>query len=1022
MAKNKNTDIWADWKSGQGPSSSSDNFPVSKKKKQKKLTVKDVKTPTKAVNLNEEKYKNPLTQIEKSPQSEANISTAVSAALSKAIHEEYDVDKLEQILDVVIDQVDDADLANEHFERNNFGLVALLLGIIGVIAMIIIVPIVILFGKAIEFIDGQEQLTEANGFVADDTEFLIYENGEGVYLTSPDEEGETKFSTYRNNASGTFIFHELEDSNELSLGWIPELGSNRYDDPLVLSYEDGDIEWVYSSTIDEPTSINPVKRNAKDNEFLFSIEGTDKYLGLVENEITDPVDGSIDTSMELGLVDKPDYFTLIATASENLVITSTEQLTEDLERLEGIDPKYGIGGNNFSLMHTGTGLYVESYIDVNKNELPFFKMGGSDYFDNALRLSDRQEYNFFINPVNPDGWVQSSITMGSFQTTKVDWSLLNIITSTTENEDGTTDHTYLPQSKFSQYPLLSFASSDPVLKQFTHSYDQETRTIDGDDGEEIKLESDVTRYPETYLYFVSNPVNFHQKVIYSPYANKYIGVEDNKLVAKDAEGINKDEITYEMVNELDYFEFEFSEVRNPDFFVTTVDGITDREAQIDIESLNYENTYFSEVLLVGVEADQVGNLYRDVKNYYYTDQLQDPEVRKELGEYFVDRQYYSKLTTKKTDGLTVKFDDLLNSTCYIGVTMIERDQSKDIGENYSVKPIYFRTADYPGEDGDQSIEIETPEGGDPTDPELVDKPATIDAVYETSWIENSSSNNVNDGVNTYDILYSEMEKDAATSIDVTIDLTQGEIDNKTSGVVDGLKIEAYENVAGAGEDPERGSSPVATSEYVTDEVLEGLEDGSYTLRLSNLSEMTEYIVVLSVQDLEGEWFEKGETVLDTERPVPTYQGEAPEVVTPDDGGGRTKLVIIPYDAISNIEEEDTFLFKFVPKNGADEDGVVSADWLTMDELLSSGGGSFDINEIQVSIEDIAIHEQYEITIENINPDVVYELKLFGQMGTGFDDWHENPESVNSKPINDEIPFWTTESGVYSAIELISMEV
>ncbi|MFV0493444.1 hypothetical protein [Mycobacterium sp.] len=168
--------------------------------------------------MNEEKYKNPLTQIEKSPQSEANISTAVSAALSKAIHEEYDVDKLEQILDVVIDQVDDADLANEHFERNNFGLVALLLGIIGVIAMIIIVPIVILFGKAIEFIDGQEQLTEANGFVADDTEFLIYENGEGVYLTSPNDEGDSKFSTYRNNASGTLIFHVLDDSNDLSLG------------------------------------------------------------------------------------------------------------------------------------------------------------------------------------------------------------------------------------------------------------------------------------------------------------------------------------------------------------------------------------------------------------------------------------------------------------------------------------------------------------------------------------------------------------------------------------------------------------------------------------------------------------------------------------------------------------------------------------------------------------------------------------------------------------------------------------
>ncbi len=932
----KTVDIWADLKSGGTSTNPSEDFPVVKKKGSKSTS----EVAAKATKQSKEKAeKNPLTHAEGTPANDINISTAVSAALSKALDEDMEVEKLGMILDTVIDQVDDADLASESFEKKSFGMVALFLVIVSIISAIILIPLVIVMGYGILTIDSSTSALELIGYqtdenvaVSDATHFSIKSEETGKYVSMPMSEGEVV--SLSSTEDQGFYFHVTADG-ALQIAYDDSL-MKVSSDILTISNVDGSIVWANSADVSD-IGVSLVRESEDSNNFALTVDNSTQFIGtkkVAEGEY------------ELALENKAEYFSLEADVE---MITTLGQYKEDYNTLYGDTAlTFGIRGNALSLYSNETHKYVNSYEQIDYSEMPFIKIGSNEYAD-SLTTSNRIEYNFFINPVGtaiegaPDS---SKLSMGAYQTTPIEWSKIDSsLTSTSKTK----------------FPLLTYSGDKVVLQQYTDAYD-------------INNGDTPTAYAETEIGFMPNPHDLHQKAIYFVNADKYMTTEGGYV---GLEEISSNE-------EPEYFTIKHGESRNPELFSmeVPVDDITETTATVKATSNDFSNISSVEMYLFGYQDEESLNAHiSDVFNDSDDIKQDLKRVLKNDMTHFKHEEFANKSNT-----LEYKVKNLEFSTRYVGTISFYRNGKDGTPPYITTLPITFQTVDESGNANSGAIEIPLPEIGDPTI--TSDTPAVVGTVYNSSDLENENSVNINDdNQSQYDITEANMVKDASSSIDVTVNLENGEIDNGESGVVTGLRV-TLTDTAG---------TQVAVSEITSEDLVEGLDDGNYTFLFSNLESSTDYNVAVSICDIEGNWYSDTTTYgaavpVTTGRPIPQYTGPDPKV---DKTSTRTTITGLEVDGFKNFDQTvagtgDYIYLEF--KSTDLSTPITTIAWTVSDFIDAYADGetlTTQTGEIRVYLEE-DVNGNPRISIDGLDSRYEYSVTLYAWMGdlsdTAYNDW------------------------------------
>ncbi len=942
MAKKK-IDLWGDthsYRKDEVVASSDTSLSIGKKSKKASGPIIGA-TSDEGLNATQEQrnlireqrsIKNPLSVVEGKSEVVTDVSTAVSAALSKAIQDDYEIERLAEILDVVIDEVDDPDLSNESLRRKNFGIIPLFLLIGSIVLGIILLPLVLLLGYSINKVGDLTQARDIMGYKTDaegpgqETHFSIKHVDSGKYLTPPvDETGSiiynaplTLTTTSPFDTDGDFI-------NDLYFH-VPASAQ----DEIQINYESysivndgGDVKWMES--FEAQSGIYLVKDTSK-QEFSIGFENTNKFLAYDKK------------SDALELSNNPDYFKFEADVS---FIEDADSYLSDYTFLNSGSGGYvsnldlGINGNPLSLYSTKSHKHLSAYEFVDYKDLPFINISNYQYED-ALTLTNEMNYDFFLNPVVTGS--TSKLSLGSFQTTKFNWTQIPF-----GNSSGAYE---MEPSAKTQFPLLTSDGDDVYFKQYTNSYQLGEKMGDG-----TTINEPVTEYPDTIIYLLPDPTNLKNKAIYFVEADAFLSTEG---------GIHLQQITSPaQISTLDFFQFDYSQNRNPEFVHSTVDSLTEDSGNFTLYSNNYSNLKGWELFLNGYSNEAIYNLKKELADIWTDSSLTIEEQQDAIVDAINGAQTTSKHAKSATGKNTEAFEltNLNYNTWYVGVANVYRDQHKNVGPHFTSIPVIFKTADMNGNvvnwgDGDV-IEISEPSVGDPTENGTSSTPAVVTELIETTWIENPSSiNNVSNGESDTDLLADDMRSMASTSLEVTTTLTNGKITNAKSGVVTGIRITLLD------EDEDE----VEQQEFTTEDIVWGLEDGDYTFLFKDLEPSKSYSATIEVQDIAGDWYVPQQTSdnsteqealeLTTERLLPneitskvntTYnsRGEANETAIPD---------------LINIEAADTINFKFTSKTDGTrfetgfkpissyESGVQAGGKLTikLKELVVAGGYSLSI--------------------------------------------------------------------------------
>ncbi len=1012
MAKKK-IDLWADHTPVETPKQASANtddvFDVKGKSAKKEKGSKAKKDKKEKMSIEEKQIakehkilRNPLTKVEGSSEVGADISVAVSAALSKAIHENYEIDKLNQILDVVIDGVEDPDLANDSLRRKNFGLIPLFLVIASFIAAIIIIPVIMLIGFSINTVSDGSSAKSILGYdVYHDgdedpkysaTHFYLQEVESGKYLSAPvNGSGDslsdaftpsgTKLTLTDNfyEANNDFYFYEGIDGFQIlwtnfESGDTRRAGiqSNKNEDTVVFT----DNRYLQSGSYLIP-------HRGHEGEFAIGFDNTSSYLGFEDDEAV--------------LTNDPTFFNIVADVD---YLTSTQDLYNSYMSLYGNENlpsglDFGAAGNVFSLFSLDSKKYINSYKEIDEDEAPFIEVDSNEYRD-SLYLSKTSDTNFFVT-LNEDP--TNDIAFGSYQTTAFDWSKINFGGDDTVEPEGdarASEESSMP--KQTQYPLISVnKSGDVFLQQYTDAY---TNTL----NENGAAANSTISYDETAVQLLQNPSDLHQFAIYFPYANAFLSTEDNKVGLKENKYATGKPETYDEFQELEYFNIEFASTKNPEYARTFVNGIKSQTAKLSVD------TYKNELNMMGYTIDLFGVYYEDVYELAtitipaiwadgrYTASEKWDQTLYAIGhtEHASDT-YYNKVAKKGADDyLTMK--GLEPDYWYFGYTTIYRNNNKDVGNHETSTPIAFKTAgttDPINWDDGTDVDIETPEAGNPTDDAEIDTPAIVTAAFETTAVSNADSVNVASATDdTNDIVADEMGDVVGTTIDVTVGMENGEIDKGTSGVVTGIKATLYE---------EDGTSEVHSIEETTTSKIDGLESGQYTFRFEGLDEQTNYKLGIEVRDIEDEWFTpliddgSGKLVeaplvdVDTERNIPKFTaGSINEEIQLTGEGNVVDLSYEDVSVFGSILDTDSINFVFEYEGMRSETG-----WQKISKYSTRDGVEVPGTSIIIKFQDYSLIDGYHLKFTGLD-NIDYQIKAYLYVGDPSDDLFEDigPDGEN----------------------------
>lgn len=378
-------------------------------------------------------------------------------------------------------------------------------------AIIILIPLILLFGAGVWVVDSISDSKKLMGFIPDETEFAIKHVDSNLYIQNPTYDGEQLI--LGSGIEQTFMFTDKENGSpsdkkifnnpQKSNFWIK---SDRIfnDKVMTLSSNEDDPIWT---DIKHNSVIHLNKKSTNENLFSISINKDKAFLAKDKN------------SNRLKLSRNPDWF--VFEAKVDFINTSSKYLdyykkTFSSDKTYVKDVELGSEGNSINIQSIKSKKYINSYKYLNHSQIPFLEIEDNEY-ENSLSLSSKSDSNLFINTNDLD-----LLSLGSFQTLPLSSMQTNA------------------SQKF--YPLITANSKGEVkLKQY-----------------DLDLGSKNSKsISQTEVWLLPNKNNLRENAIFFPSENSFLETRGGKL-----ELITVDDIENEWEN-LDYFNLYFSPNINP---------------------------------------------------------------------------------------------------------------------------------------------------------------------------------------------------------------------------------------------------------------------------------------------------------------------------------------------------------------------------------------------------------------------------------------------------------------------------
>lgn len=502
---------------------------------------------------------------------------------------------------------------------------------------------------------------------------------------------------------------------------------------------------------------------------LFYLKKKKKYLGSDDN-------GNLSISYE------KDWFQFYSEVNEDNFIKTTEEYRSDYfynHELSNdyIDMEIGANGNPLIIKSLKTGKYLNSYKEIDNWDLPWIDVE-RDTFNDSMHMENKDSTNLFI-PKTDDGL----LSIASYQTLPI----RSIV-----NQDW---------KKF--YPTITSTSNNElILKQNMNSHELPIEDV----KTEVNNNSQIALLP--------NPTNETQYAIYFVEANSFVRTEKGKLTLEKSPDLNDKE----KILNLEYFEFEHSPKKNPEFFefIPVIDTPSSTMFQIATEFPEKVDGY--EFRAWGFEEFDINNIEgMNAEHYLY----------KEIPS---NGESYKRFTQK---GLKPEYT-------YIGALTMWRED--DFVGKHKSTVITVPFGDFPDIGGgggggiDPTLPVKPIDPGKPDKPVDPDKPIPIPSENIRLWesIDEVGPNNSNGPSN--DINKSKMFDYAWNTTEISIDFVKGE----GTGIADKIRFKL--------EEVDSSNNPVAGSEIIYSDSRNRPATGTYTFRVEDLKEDTKYKVTTQYFD------------------------------------------------------------------------------------------------------------------------------------------------------------------------------
>ncbi len=621
----------------------------------------------------------------------------------------------------------------------------IILAIVVVFISLIILPILILSGMSLKSVNNTDDVDDSIGYIKNKTIFGIEHIASEKYIQIPQYENQTLFLSKKINLSNKFVTNgDNEKSTDYSgTFWIQS--TKAFSNSSYMIIENLDNKPVWTSTNKERGVF--LEKNPNNNEeFSISFKKNGLYLKKDENS----------NSLKLSYI--PDYFKFIAKPEP---IKSTSDYIEKYSESHGGEKiTLGAEGNPFAIQSDNSGLWLNSYKDVDLNKIPFNTIDDKEY-DNSLTLSNNKETNFFMPKSTLKNPKQQTIEIGAYQTLPAPFELKN--------------------EKFKKmfYPLIeSSASKDVKLEQYPYSnllnsllyeVNYNYKNNNSSNVKTTESESLISKLKQQrslcQVWLIPKPSNFKKMAIYFPKVQSYLDTRNGNL--KLTKMLKTDIGDTEELMGIDYFNIIHSKKRNPESFMFLPTSETHwgnkLKTQFDIQTnVGYENVEGYDFRSYGFNPSDFN---KKIFNYSDFNKLTKSEVHKKIKANKKSKQSFF------VDGLDSGLD-------YIATLTMWRNDS--VGKHKSTiltVPFNEWGIIYPQEN---------PEAIDPGDP--IDNNGKGDASHITN-LHDSTAQNLNKNNDKNNQLLS--LETAATQVDVSFDFQQGTIDGFSDAIR--FKFEAVNN-------------------------------------------------------------------------------------------------------------------------------------------------------------------------------------------------------------------------------------
>lgn len=729
-----------------------------------------------------------------------------------------------------------------------------------VLSAIILIPLIVLAALGALLVDDVLTMRELLGYEVNVTKFAVKHEESNTYLQTPTYEGEQLI--LGEDKIDTFMFVDSDYFTTEAKKGIPNYSDLWLNSEMIfngremnVSFKDGVPVW---SGVDEDSTIHLNKKDEGVNQFSISLNNQDAFIAKDDN------------SNRLILSKNPDWFSF-ETEVDFIKTTSDYILdyTKLNEGLIGYNPELelGVEGNPISLYSTNSGLYLNSYKDINHLEFPFFLTTKNEYVD-SLSLESETDTNLFIQS-NSLG----EMALSAYQTLPFE---------------------RYATSEWQKYHPIITANADDTIT--LNSYDLSQYS-------EVSMEG--TEISNAQFWLLPNPNNLREKAIYFPEVGKFLTTANGELGLREI-------TTEEQFKDLDFFIITHSPNVNPEYTeiekAATIGGVrenivarTKNKNAID----GYEFYGYGYESLLQLTTDP-SSYYTEVREKADCTKTRSLIKLRDLEEYTT---YHGVLATyRNADSGVGK---------HVTFTYVPPFTTSHKGIDWPTgwPSINWPNIDWPGIDWPTLPII------DPGDP-IIDG-GKGDPTTAEIW---DSTDEVNSGNPVNDVPEEEMLLAASNKIEVTVKVTQGTQDGITKDL--GVRLQETDeagNVVAAGYDLTQkiGKRPITDEEYSF--IFDGLEpETNYLATVVYYDGNTAFEQEQS-SPLELDY---GETQMKatTERVAPSFIEEETSYNWDSDGSGFSV-----YGVMNDLRDTDEIIIRLENNRSGDVETtgwIKVADWET----------------------------------------------------------------------------------------------